>query len=44
MIALVVQLNVAFYQATAAYMHRREAFIATVCDNFHVEQRYCVMI
>lgn len=40
MLAAVVQLNAAFYDATAAYMRRRRAIILALCDNSRVQRRY----
>lgn len=34
MLAAVVQLNSAFYNITTAYMHRRQAIIRVICENY----------
>uniref|UniRef100_A0A667XT45 Putative nuclease HARBI1 n=1 Tax=Myripristis murdjan TaxID=586833 RepID=A0A667XT45_9TELE len=40
MVAAVVQLNSAFYNATIAYMRRRQAIVRAICDNPRVQRRY----
>lgn len=38
MLGAVLQLNYAFYNATTAYMCRRQAIIKAICDNSLVQQ------
>ena len=39
-LAALVQLDSAFYNATATYMRRRQAIIRAICDNPRVQRRY----
>lgn len=40
MLADVVRVNSAFYNAITAYMHRRQAIIQAICDNSRVQRQY----
>ena len=40
LLAAVVQVNSAFYNAITAYMRRRQAIIRAICDNPRVQWRY----
>ena len=40
MLAAVVQLNSAFYNAATAYTHRRQAIIQGICDYSRVQLHY----